>query len=104
MGDGLAERLAKVVGRSQVLTDPAVTASYSTDFTGGFGGPVRLVVRPGGTDEVAEVVRLCAAEGVAIVPQGGNTGLVGGGVPGGGQEPPVVLSLVRLAGLGPVDP
>src|SRR5690348_4339343 len=79
-GDALVERLQKIVGTPGVLTDPAVTASYTTDFTGGFGGPVRLVVRPGSTDEVAQVVRACAAEGVPIIPQGGNTGLVGGGV------------------------
>src|SRR5204863_1636058 len=84
-------------------TDPAVTAAYATDFTGGFGGAVRLVVRPGDTAEVAETVRACVAEGAAIVPQGGNTGLVGGGVPGGDQVAPVLLSLTRLDAVEAVD-
>jgi FAD/FMN-containing dehydrogenase len=103
-GDVLVERLQKIVGASGVLTDPALTASYTTDFTGGFGGPVRLVVRPGDTAEVAEVVRACAADGVPIIPQGGNTGLVGGGVPAPAGPAPVVLSLTRLTEIGPVDP
>ena len=49
-----------------------------------FIGACAAVVRPASTAEVAEVVRLCAEAGVPVVPQGGNTGLVGGGVPGGG--------------------
>ncbi len=104
MGDALAGRLAGVVGESQVAVDPGVTAAYATDFTGGFGGPVRLVARPGDTREVAGVVRICAEAGVPVVPQGGNTGLVGGGVPGAEGQAPVVLSLTRLDGLGEVDP
>ncbi|RAY11853.1 FAD-binding oxidoreductase [Actinomadura craniellae] len=98
--DPLAARLAEVVGAAHVLTDPALTASYTTDFTRRFGGPARLVVRPGDTGQVASVVRICAAEGVPVVPQGGNTGLAGGGVPRSGE---VLLSLRRLDGLGPVD-
>ncbi|MEO5878149.1 MAG: FAD-binding oxidoreductase [Streptosporangiaceae bacterium] len=90
-------RLAEI---TQVLTDPDLTAAYTTDFTRRFSGAARAVVRPGTVAEVAGVVGLCAAEGVPIVPQGGNTGLVGGGVPTGGE---VVLSLRRLDALGPVD-
>jgi FAD/FMN-containing dehydrogenase len=58
------------------------------------------VVRPGSFDEVAAVVALCRAEGVALVPQGGNTGLVGGGVPLAGE---VVVSLQRMRDVGAVD-
>jgi FAD/FMN-containing dehydrogenase len=99
--DRLVSRLTNAVGTAHLLTDPQVTAAYETDFTGRFGGPSRLVVRPGDTGEVAEVVRACAEAGAPIVPQGGNTGLVGGGVPARGE---VVMSLRRLSGLGPVDP
>jgi FAD/FMN-containing dehydrogenase len=59
------------------------------------------VVRPGTPAEVAAVLATCAAAGVPVVPQGGNTGLVGGGVPAG-VEGAVVLSTLRLSGLAPV--
>ncbi|MCD0452763.1 FAD-binding oxidoreductase [Actinocorallia sp. API 0066] len=93
----LADRLSQA---TQVVTDPSVTAGYEVDFTGAWRGRALLVARPGSTAEVAEVLRICADEGVPVVPQGGNTGLVGGGVPVDGG---VVLSLRRLAALGPVD-
>ncbi|MFJ6798432.1 GNAT family N-acetyltransferase [Streptomyces sp. NPDC091268] len=85
-----------------MLVGGAECAGYERDFTGRYGGPARLVVRPGDTGEVAAVLRVCREAGVAVVPQGGNTGLVGGSVPGpGGGE--VVLSLRRLGGIGPID-
>jgi FAD/FMN-containing dehydrogenase len=77
-----------------------VRAPYETDWTGRFSGAARMVVRPASTEEVAAVVAACADHGAAMVPQGGNTGLVGGGVPRGGE---VVLSLARLDDLGEVD-
>jgi FAD/FMN-containing dehydrogenase len=88
-----------------VLSDPDVRAPFELDWTRRFGGPSLLVVRPGSTAEVAAVVRACARAGVGIVPQGGNTGLVGGGVPGPPEsgDPPVVLSTSRLSRLEPVD-
>ncbi|MFE0514924.1 FAD-binding oxidoreductase [Streptomyces sp. NPDC058964] len=99
----LARRLADVVGDTHVLTEPALRAPYETDFTGRWSGRSLLVVRPADPAQTAEAVRVCAAAGVPVVPQGGNTGLVGGSVPGGdGTE--VVLSLRRLDGIGPVDP
>ncbi|HKE76924.1 MAG TPA: FAD-binding oxidoreductase [Acidimicrobiales bacterium] len=88
------------VGAGQVLDDPDLTASYTVDWTGRWRGATPAVVRPGDTGEVAEVVTLARRHGVALVPQGGNTGLVGGGVPLAGE---VVVSLGRLADLGPVD-
>jgi FAD/FMN-containing dehydrogenase len=97
----LVEALSDVVGPSQVLADPAVVASYCVDWTGRFRGSATCVVRPGSADEVAGVLAACGALGAAVVPQGGNTGLVGGSVPRGGE---VVLSLVRLDTLGEVDP
>jgi FAD/FMN-containing dehydrogenase len=94
------ERLAAVIGAEHVLTDPDVTRSYETDWTGRFTGSSLCVVRPGTTEEVAEVLRLCSVSGTKVVVQGGNTGLVGGGVPAGGE---VVLSLTRLTDIGEVD-
>ena len=99
--DPLAAALAGVVGPDHVLSEPDLTASYSVDWTNRWTGRPRLVVRPATAGEVAAVVKECAAAGAPIVPQGGNTGLVGGGVPRGGE---VVVSLRRLDHLEPIDP
>ena len=96
----LEDRLREVVGPRHVLVDADLRAPYETDWTRRFTGAARCVVRPANTDEVARVVRACAAAGVALTVQGGNTGLVGGGVPAGGE---VLLSLGRLTDLEPVD-
>jgi FAD/FMN-containing dehydrogenase len=97
----LVEAMSDAVGRSHVLVDPEVVASYCVDWTGRWRGSASCVVRPGSSDEVAAVLRTCRSFGAAVVPQGGNTGLVGGSVPRGGE---IALSLVRLNALGPVDP
>jgi FAD/FMN-containing dehydrogenase len=96
----LLATLRDAIGPSHVITDPDRTAAAARDWTGRFVGHTDAVVRPGTTEEVAAVVRACGESGVAIVPQGGNTGLVGGGVPLAGE---LVLSLTRLIGLGPID-
>ena len=98
----MIDALRAAVGDDHVLVDADVRASYETDWTRRFTGTALAVVRPGSTDEVAAVVRVCAARGVGIVPQGGNTGLVGGSVPGAGGDA-VVVSLTRLTRVDPVD-
>ncbi|GIU88642.1 MAG: oxidoreductase [Acidimicrobiia bacterium] len=100
MPPDLLARLARIVGDAHVLTDADTTAGHTVDWTGRFRGPALAVVRPGTTAEVAQVVRECAQAGVGVVPQGGNTGLVGGSVPRGGE---VVCSLRRLTRLDAVD-
>src|SRR6185369_243044 len=95
----LLRSLAAIVGEPHVLTGDA-TAGYAVDWTGRFAGHTPAVVRPRDTAEVAAVLALCTDAGLPVVPQGGNTGLVGGGVPRHGE---VVLSLTRLNQLGPVD-
>jgi FAD/FMN-containing dehydrogenase len=95
----LLRSLAGIVGEPHVLTGDA-TAGFAVDWTGRFRGQTPAVVRPGDTAEVAAVLALCTDAGLPVVPQGGNTGLVGGGVPRHGE---VVLSLTRLNQLGPVD-
>jgi FAD/FMN-containing dehydrogenase len=97
----LRSSLAEVVGPAHVLEDPATTAGYELDWTGRFRGRAAAVVRPSGTAEVAEVLSLLHRAGLPVVPQGGNTGLVGGGVPLAGE---VVLSLRRLDQRETVDP
>src|SRR5690349_17356698 len=96
----LIEELRDVVGASQVLVDEDLRAPYEVDWTRRFTGRARCVVRPADTAQVAAVVRACAGAGVPVTIQGGNTGLVGGGVPAGGD---VLLSLSRLAELSTVD-
>jgi len=98
--DTLARALADIVGAGHVLVEADLRAPYETDWSRRFGGAARLVARPADTAQVAAVVAACGDAGAAIVPQGGNTGLVGAGVPRGGE---VVLSLRRLDALGEVD-
>ena len=79
-----------------VLSEPEEVAAYTTDWTRKFSGAAPCVLRPRDTDEVAICVRACRRLGLALVPQGGNTGLVGGSVPRAGE---VVLSLSRLSAI-----
>jgi FAD/FMN-containing dehydrogenase len=95
----LLRSLAAIVGEPHLLTGDA-TAGFAVDWTGRFRGRTPAVVRPRDTAEVAAVLALCADAGIPVVPQGGNTGLVGGGVPLQGE---VVLSVTRLNQTGPVD-
>jgi FAD/FMN-containing dehydrogenase len=100
--DSLLARLAAIVGSEQVLTQPQDTAPYFGDWRRQYRANAECVVRPASTPEVAAVVKHCAIEGVALVPQGGNTGLCGGSVPTGtGRE--VVLSLARLNRIRAID-
>ncbi|MEO8484854.1 MAG: FAD-binding oxidoreductase [Betaproteobacteria bacterium] len=102
-GATLLARLASIVGREHVLTGAADVAPYLSDWRGRYRGAARAVVRPSTTAEVAAIVAACAESRVAVVPQGGNTGLVGGGTPhASGVE--VVLSLVRMNRVRAVDP
>lgn len=102
--DAFLDTLRAVVGASRVLTDPDLRASYETDWTRRWRGEALAVVRPATTDEVIAVLLACAAAGAAVIPQGGNTGLVGGSVPRGiADRPQVVISTLRLRDLEPVD-
>ena len=94
--------LAEIVGAANVLTAPAETKAYFTDWRRQYSGNAECVVRPTSTDEVAAIVATCARENIAIVPQGGNTGLVGGSVPTGRRRE-VVLSLNRMNRIRSID-
>ncbi len=97
----LLQELQNAVGASHVLTEGDLSA-WVQDWRGRWRGKPLAVVRPGSTAEVAAVLRLCAAHGTSVVPQGGNTGLVGGGVPDtSGRQ--VLLSLQRLNRLRGID-
>jgi len=93
------DEVQSLVGREVVRRDS--TAPFEVDWTGRFGGPTPAVLLPRSTAEVASIVSAARRHRVALVPQGGNTGLVGGGVPGRGE---VVVSLRRLTDVGAVDP
>ena len=98
----LIDQLRQVVGANQVLVDGDLTA-WEQDWRKRSRGKALAVVRPGSASEVAQVVRLCAAAGTAIVPQGGNTGLVVGSTPDeSGTQ--VVLALQRLNAVRALDP
>ena len=97
----LLARLREIVGDTHVVTDPDAVAPYAQDWTRRWHGKPLAVVRPATVAQVSAVVRACASAGVPLVPQGGNTGLVGAGVP---QDGEVLLSLSRLDSIGPLDP
>jgi len=95
IGATVQVRLRAIVGDANVLTAGEDVAPYLADWRERYRGATLAVVRPATTDEVAAVVASCAALGVAIVPQGGNTGMCGGATPHAtGTE--VVLSLARM--------
>src|SRR5438477_4178625 len=98
----LEAQLGDIVGAANVLTDPNDTRPYFTDWRRQYSGTAEAVVRPASTAEVARVVELCAAHGVAIVPQGGNTGLSGGSVPTG-KVREIVLALGRMNRIRSID-
>jgi FAD/FMN-containing dehydrogenase len=100
LAPAVARALADIVGGPHVLTGDAA-AGFAVDWTGRFRGATPAVVRPRDTEQVAAVLACCTDAGLAVVPQGGNTGLVGGGVPLHGE---VLLSLARLTDLSAADP
>jgi FAD/FMN-containing dehydrogenase len=97
----LLQALAAAVGQAHVLTG-ADAAPYLTDWRRRYVGAALAVVRPANAAEVAAVVRLCAQARAPMVPQGGNTGLVGGGTPDASGDA-VVISLQRMKRVRAVD-
>jgi FAD/FMN-containing dehydrogenase len=100
----LISALRDAVGDAHILTDADLRAGYERDWTGRWSGPAAAVVRPDSTETVAAVLAACGEAGAAVIPQGGNTGLVGGSVPRpAGDREQVVLSLARMRELEPVE-
>src|SRR5437899_676395 len=96
----LLARFAAIVGARHAITEAAEIAPYISEERGLYHGCSPLVVRPGSLDEVAAIVKLANETRTPIVPQGGNTGLVGGQTPLNGE---IVLSLRRLDRIREVD-
>ncbi|CCF95771.1 MULTISPECIES: FAD-binding oxidoreductase [Ralstonia solanacearum species complex] len=101
--DAFLQACADAIGAAHVLTAPEDQAPYLTDWRKRFTGRARAVLRPASPEEVAALVRLCAGQGVPIVPQGGNTGLCGGATPDSAGDA-VVISLQRMQRVRAVDP
>lgn len=99
----LLDRLAALLGPRGLLTDPADLEPHLADWRGLYRGRAPCVIRPASTAELAVAVRLCASAGVPLVPQGGNTSMVGGATPDeGGRQ--VVLSVARMNRIRDIDP
>jgi FAD/FMN-containing dehydrogenase len=106
MANALLAQLRQICGAAHVLTadDPATDLSpWEQDWRKRVRGCALAVVRPGNTAQVADVVKACAAHQTAIVPQGGNTGLVVGGVPDSSGTQ-IVLSMARMNAVRAIDP
>ena len=96
-------RFAAVMGEKGVLTAPDDTEPYLQEWRGLYHGLTPMVLRPQTVEQVSAILKLAHDERIAIVPQGGNTGLVGGQIPFefGGE---IVLSLNRMKAIRAVDP
>jgi FAD/FMN-containing dehydrogenase len=91
--EAVLSRLHEILGPKGVIVDPALLEPHLVEWRGLYRGTARVVVKPANTDEVAAVVKLCCETRTPIVPQGGNTGLVGGAV---ADEKAIILSLARM--------
>jgi FAD/FMN-containing dehydrogenase len=99
----LLERLRRIVGDVGLLAAPADWAPYATDWRNRYAGRPLAVVRPGSTDQVAEVMRACAEARTAIVPQAGNTSLCGAATPDASGTQ-VIVNVSRLDRIREIDP
>jgi FAD/FMN-containing dehydrogenase len=97
----LLARFAAIVGEKYAITDREAQTPYVVEFRDLFHGHTAMVLRPGSVAEVSQILKLANETGTPIVPQGGNTGLVGGQIPHHGE---IVLSLNRLDRIREVDP
>ena len=97
--ENLSRAIKDVVGPKGWSTDADRIEAHVTERRGLWHGQCDIVVSPDSTDEVAQIMSICHDASIAVVPQGGNTGLVGGGVPDGG----IVLSLARLNTIRQID-
>ncbi|MBX9884283.1 MAG: FAD-binding oxidoreductase, partial [Novosphingobium sp.] len=96
------EAAAALLGPRGLTTDADLMAPWLTDWRGRFTGRARAMASPASTAEVAALLRLCAEHRVAVVPQGGNSGMSGGATPDPGGEA-LLLSLRRMARIRRLD-
>ena len=96
----LLARFIGIVGKKYAVTDPSLQEPYLVEMRDLYHGKTPVILRPGSVDEVAAILKLANETRTAIVPQGGNTGLVGGQIPFSGE---IVLSLTRLDKIREID-
>ena len=102
MSPDFLENLAATVGQANLLTSHDDRVPFDTDWRGVLNGRSLGVVRPSSVEEVANIVRLCAANSIGIVPQGGNTGMCGGATPDSSAQQ-IVVSLTRMRAIRELD-
>ena len=85
--------LKSLLGSGRISEDADIIKTYSDDWTGRYRGSARAVISPQSTDEVAEILNWCSTNQVGVVPQGGNTGMVGGSTPLNGE---LIISLRKM--------
>ena len=98
------QTLRTIAGAAHVITDPADLAPALTDWRGRYRGEALALVRPGTTEEVAAIVTACRAAGVAVVPQGGNTGMCAAATPMAAPRPAILLRLDRMNRIRAISP
>lgn len=102
MNDDLRNRFIALVGQTHALVDTDDIAPHLTEWRGRWTGKTAAVLKPGTTEEVAAICKLATQTGTPIVPQGGNTGLVGGQIPDGSGGA-IIVSLSRMNRIRDID-
>jgi len=95
----ILDKITRIVGKQNIVSEATALEPYVTEWRGLWHGTCDMVVKPQTTSEVSQVLSICSENNIPVVPQGGNTGLVGGGVPDGG----IVLSTERLDSIREID-
>lgn len=100
--DSFLDEAAELLGQRGLTRDPELMEPWLTDWRGRFTGSALAMASPASTEQVAALVRLCSSHGIAIVPQGGNSGMCGGATPDESGEA-IILSLRRMHGIRTID-
>ena len=94
--------ILRILGKNQFSTDQNIIRNYATDWRGEYVGDSNLVVFPDSLQKISEIIKICQRESLSIVPQGGNTGLVGGGVPRT-KKNEIILNLSKINKIREID-
>ena len=103
LNNSIIDALVKAAGPGGAVSDPEALEPHLTEWRGLYRGCAPVMLQPASTDAVAAILRLCNEHGIGVVPQGGNTGLAGGAIPGLDGREEILLSLHRLKRLRALD-